>query len=258
MTLEEDVRTLTDFESGLRYADIRGLLKFYTGADFPKRLTEVATILSKRGIHQDLISQLVATGMYQRTYYERIKPTELMIANLRTSASFLFPTGSDPFLVILTPLVDKVTRDRDNADTGRILKQIDAEFKVPIDELISTIPTGMESAKENLVKAARSFSEGRAEESALFTRMAWESCVNFALTKLPKGKGLDSLSKKTQYVLDQIGLLHQSKFISNLKNLYEGTFLHALDAKAQVESQDLPLYIALTIGFVHLVASRLA
>ncbi len=258
MGLDKDLEALEDFEQELQYLDIGKLLKFYTNSSFRNKLMKIAAILQRRGIHPDLVAELVRTGLKQRTYYERIKPNELTLGYFQRSAGFLFPTtGGDPLLELLRPMVDKVASDRDSLDTKKVLQAIDAEFETPVDELIGLIPSELEEAKNYLVKATKSFAEGRSDESALFTRKAWESCVNYALGKLPREKGHESLSSKTKYVLDQIGQTEQSRFINDLKNLYEGRFLHVLEETEKMVEQDLPFYIALTTGFVNLVARRL-
>jgi len=258
MDLDDDVAELETFEQEVQCADIQGLLKFYAKSDFEMKLRGIATILRRRGVPAEIVAQVVATGLSQRTHFERIQPGELTLMSFSRSAGILFPQASaDPLLQILSPLIEQIAAERDAADTGKILRAIDAEFEAPIDGLIALTPSELEGAKNNLVKATKSYGENRPEESALFTRMAWECCVNYALTKLPEAKGLHSLSSKTKYVLEQIGLREKSKLINELKNLYEGSFLHVLEGKEKITQQDLPFYIALTTGFVNLTARRL-
>ena len=49
----------------------------------------------------------------------------------------------------------------------------------------------------------------------------------------------------------------ESKSITRIKDMFEGRFLHALDSADKVADPEVPFYIALTTGFVHLVGSYL-
>lgn len=82
----------------------------------------------------------------------------------------------------------------------------------------------MESARTLVSQGLLAFKNGGKVEAAAYTRRAWEACVNHALSKLPKAEGLDSLNKKSKYVLEMLGQKNRSKPMTDIKNLFEVDF----------------------------------
>ena len=93
------------------------------------------------------------------------------------------------------------------------MRKIDAEYVASMQSLSSLLSQDLATARDRIDEALQSYAQGRKEEAALRTRKAWEACVNFALTKLPKKPQLDSLSKKSRYVLDSLEQQDQSSLI---------------------------------------------
>lgn len=228
----------------LRRMGVNGRMDSYRRPDFDDQPLSIGRALREAGVERDLIQNLANFGSEMRTR---------AINGERISWD-----SEDSFYTYLDGLVSTLVATESRQITRRVMSQIDSDFAEPVKVLADKLPDELGVSKKRLLDAVESFRGGQKEESALFTRQAWEACVNFGISKLPPKRGLDSLTKKTEYVLESLAMQDKSKSINHVKNLFEGRFLHVLDSSEKVPDPELPFYIALTTGFVHLVASWLA
>jgi hypothetical protein len=226
----------------------------YASPGFPTQVESTAKALAELRVPSDLIKNLVTSAMEMRTQSQRMSRSELGLLNgLDSVTGGILADTSDSFLIWLDTIVQGLNQGVNEEIGSEIMKKIDADFSKPVQQLAEAISDQLAASKDYLLAAVESFRKGSKEEASVRTRKAWESCISFALTRLPSSAGLSSLEKKSVYVLEQIGLKDESKTVSKVKNLYEGRFLHALDSAEPLPEPELPFYIALTTGFVHLV-----
>jgi hypothetical protein len=223
---------------------LTGRLNDYRRPDFDDQLLSIGRALREAGVERDLIQNLMNFGAEMRT--------KSLNGEVVTAES------QDSFYVYFEGLVSRLVAKEGVGIVQKVMSQIDSDFAEPVRGLVEALPKNLAQSKERLISAVKSFQEGRKEESALFTRQAWEACVNFGLSKLPRTRGTDSLTKKTEYILNSLAMRDKSKSINHVKNLFEGRFLHVIDSNEKVPDPELPFYIALATGFVRLVASYLA
>jgi hypothetical protein len=232
--------------------------KWYASPGFTKEVESIGAAIRAIGVPKELLSNLINSAMEMRTLSQQMSPGEMnWYAQLdRMPASS--PDNNDSFFMYYEAIIQQLNEGMNKVIGEDILRRIDTDFAQPIERLTETIPDELKTSKEYLLGAVDSFRKGNKEEAAVRTRKAWESSVSFALGKLPKKDGLTSLEKKSLYVLEQLGLKDESKSIAKIKNLYEGRFLHALESADKLSEPELPFYITLTAGFVHLVSRFLS
>jgi len=249
------------YREGLRAMRAGDRRQYYTSPQFEEDLANITRIVA-RMFDKEQAQILIEFGTKMRDAAQKMTPAQfsaISIVETLTSSQAGGEDTSDSFLMFVNGIADEVISRGNSQLAQNLLKQIDADFAKPIETLIEAIPSELEKSATLLDKAMKSFSGGHKEECALFTRMAWESAINFALSKLPTSKGLDSLGKKTNYVLDKMMQKDASKTITQVKNTVDVLFLHELDnEKVAIPELQLPFFIALTAALVHSIALMLA
>ena len=230
--------------------------KLYASPEFPAQVESIAKTLKAMAFPNDQIKSLVSSAMQMRTASQQMSGGEM---NWLAQGKLMPGTAdtNDSFFMWYDAIIQQLNQGMNTVIGQEIMRKIDDDFSEPIHQLAEAIPNDLKDSKEYLLGAVESFRKGSKEEASVRTRKAWESCVTFALSKLPKKGELTSLEKKSVYVLEQIGMQDKSKSVAKIKGLYEGRFLHALDAEEVLPEPELPFYIALTTGFVHLVSRML-
>lgn len=259
--MSTDARTyLASIRGKLRNDGPNGRRQWYASPAFPDELAGIARALKEAGVDNDLIRNLIGFGTEMMTNTRNMTAAEWAVVrtwDILERQGMGWTDSTDSFFVYLDGLMNRLVATEASDLKRRILREIDSDFATPVQALVEALPDEFAQSRRHLSDAVVSFQQGRKEESALFTRKAWESCVNFALSRLPSEKGLDSLTKKAEYVLGRLEMGDKSNSINRIKNLFEGRFLHVIDSGEKMPDPELPFYIALTTGFVHLVASSL-
>jgi len=227
--------------------------RHYTTDEFPVHVESCARAFKTLGVPSDLIASLVNAGMEMRTESQRLGYAQLQSSRTVAIPPFSYEDTNDTFQAWFNTLIDAINQGINDALAKAIMSKIDADFAEPSQRLAETISDEQKEPKALLLRAITSFKQGRKEESSVLTRKAWEATVTYALSRLPKKKDLDSLQKKTVFVLEQMGLKDESESITKIKNVYEGRFLHFLDSEEALPEPELPFYIALAIGLVLLI-----
>jgi len=250
-------KVLNEYYKRLKHASRIERRKMYVDSDFLKKLDSIAQALKSVGISRQDIETIVLFGTEIRAKTQNMSDHFLkFLASM--DKSDLETDVDDTFFMSLENTIHQLNEQMNKAVGDDIMQKIDAQFAESIQSLTESIPEDLGTSKKYLLDAVESFRKGSKEEAAVRTRKAWESCVTFALTKLPEKEKLNSLEKKSIYVFEQLGMKDESKLVARIKGLYEGRFLHALETNEEIQEPELPFYIALTAGFVHLVASALA
>jgi len=253
ITTDTPLEQLFEFERNLKSFGAQDRLEYYRTPQFHTQFLQIAQILKLFRVDQKQIIELTKAAAAMRSIAQRIlEPPGVELPFPRP-----IPNNSDQFIESLSRVVDAVGSITATEFRDQLLREIDSDYAQPMSALISLIPDELRMAKERLGTATESFASGRKEESVLYARKAWESCVNYALSRLPKKNGLDSLGKKTRYVLDEMERGDQTDLMVKIKGLFDGKFLHQIEALESFEEPEVPFFIALTTGFVHLVSQRL-
>ena len=247
---------LLDIEKNIRSKSIVQRLHFYASPEFERTLEEIGKILKILKLDGLNLSGVIFTGHSVTVYAKRTA----IPAEDSTASALVLLVGAfkDTFLTQFEHAVGLVSSNKIKEMTQSTLTKIDSGYSETVKRLVFLLPEDFDSAKARLDEALNSFAAGRKEEAALKTRKAWETCVNFALTKLPKKKGLESLRQKSIYVLESLQQGDDGGIIVNVKDLYERKFLHEIESDKPMKEPEIPFYIALTLGFLHLVASGLS
>lgn len=229
--------------------------RFYGSRDFPPQLEKISLIV--RDMFGKQRAQILAdAGIEMRNTAMRMSTFEFQPLMLNNDFSKT-NDNTDSFFMHVNAIADEIIT-RENAVLGQTLRQkIDADFANPIESLVTTIPRELKQSADFLEKALESFRAERDEECAVRTRKAWESAVNYGVAKLPKQTDLNSLSKKTKYVLGQLVNKDATKTITRVKDIFETLFLHVLDTQEPIPEPELPFFIALTAALVLSVARML-
>lgn len=257
--LYDDSEFILDYRRGLESQSRLQRRKRYASDFFQEELERIGKTLRNLGYSKERVASLIHFGMEMQVTSQKLSEADFKAMKQVESLPFLgaFSDVTDGFLLNIRAIADEIISSRGMAVEKEILNKIDVGFSESIGVLVMTIKDELLESRKHLMEAVEAFASGNKDEASVKTRKAWESCVNFALSRLPRENGLGSLNKKSKYVLDQLGFKDKSKSIAEVKNLYEGRFLHVLSSNDKVEDPELPFYIALTAGFVHLVSSHL-
>lgn len=257
LTPEQELLQYRDMLRSMGGGDRRN---YYTTPEFKDALGKVSGIVNTL-FGKERAQHLIEFAVEMRTAAQQMPPEQLSAINMITRASWRIGGGADAtdsFFTYFDAIANEVVT-RDNSELAKnLLQQIDANYVEPTETLIESIPDELEKSKELLEKALQSMNAGRKEECVLFTRMAWESAINYALSRLPKVRGLESLSKKSQYVLEQMMKKDASRTITQAKNMMDTLFLHELDTEKVVMPEvQLPFFISLTTAVVRSIGLML-
>lgn len=262
---EDSLSFLTEYFHRLELETAEERYRRYASKDFPKQLEKIGRALKELGVDGEKLELTMKAGGKMIDQASGISPWNWQIikrhSNLQRTmmkkGMHPLDTPDDSFYTFLWVDVHDLIARRSNETAEEILRRVDSDFSGAASVLASGIPTSMEKSRTMVLQALFSFREGRKVEAAAYTRRAWEACVNYALSRLPSAEGLNSLNKKSRYVLDMMEQKDMSKSITDIKNLFEARFLHEVESENPLPEPEIPFYIALTLGFEHLVAAHL-
>lgn len=168
------------------------------------------------------------------------------------------PDFEDAFGKRLMDVINKLSAKEETRETERLQKAIDGSYATPTLALLSLIPDELKVSRAKLEEAVTAFARGDKDIAVLSTREAWEACVNYALSQLPPNPKLQRDRDKAKYVWSQVGKQDSSGLFVEVKNLFEGAFLHMIEGTPKVTDPEVPFFISVTVGFVHLVSETIA
>lgn len=248
---------LVKFEAGIGRLDTEQRTRKYARDQFLEDLGEAGKSFKILGLTSQLIMMLIQEGQKVHEQSRRQVSANPEMATLLKDAVRMYGFEIDAFLQTFKPLMEAVVVNRTKQKAQVLFETIEGKYALQMKELSQAIPNQLEKSRELVGQALESFRAGRKEEATLYTRKAWEACVNFALERLPKQVDLRSLTKKTKYVLAEIEQGDRAEAIVRIKDLFEGRFLHELESTEPIQEPEIPFYIALTVGFIHLVSKAL-
>lgn len=262
---EDSLSFLTKYFRTLELEVAEERYRRYASKDFPNQLGKVGRALKELNVDSERLEFTLKAGGKMIDQAKTLSPwdwgiirrhSELQRVMMKKGMTPL-DTPDDSFYTFLWADVNDLVARKSGETAEGILHKVDSDFSGSASVLASGIPTSMEKSRTLVLQALFSFKEGRKVEAAAYTRRAWEACVNYALSKLPKAEGLNSLNKKSKYVLEMMEQKDKSRSMTDVKNLFEGRFLHEIESEESLPEPEVPFYIALTLGFVHLVAAHL-
>ena len=262
---EDSLSFLTEYSRGLELETAEERYRRYGSKDFPKELEKVGRALRDLGVESEKLELVVKAGGRMMEQSLGMSPWEWQIIRRHSDLQRAMmnkgmppvDAPGDSFYTFLRANVLDLIGRRSDETSEEVLRRVDSGFSGAASVLAAGIPNSMEKSRNLVLQALFAFREGRKVEAAAYTRRAWEACVNYALSKLPTAEGLSSLNKKSKYVLEMIEQKDRSKSITEIKNLFEARFLHEIESEKPLPEPEIPFYIALTLGFEHLVAAHL-
>ena len=263
--MEDSLSFLTDYLRKLELETAEDRYNRYASKDFPKQLEKIGRALKELGVDRESLEMTIRAGGKMINQARGFSPldwqsirrhSELQRVMMKKGMHSI-ETSDDSFYIFLWADVHDLIARRSGETAEEILRRVDSDFSGAASVLASSVPASMEKSRTMILQALSSFREGRKVEAAAYTRRAWESCVNYALSKLPAKEGLNSLNKKSKYVLEMMEQKDASKSITDIKNMFEARFLHEIESDSPLPEPEIPFYVALTLGFVHLVAAHL-
>lgn len=245
---------LLEFERRLSSISYSSRMAYYDSQRFDAHVVELGSILKSEGVAKDAIIDLATEAGQMKVKAKKDSPHALTPSPFDALSSAF----KDDFREALDDAVEEVSEIQANREADRLLKAIEGNFVAPLQKLTSMIPNELAASRKYLDEAIDFLSAEDRVAAVVSTRKAWESCVTFALSRLPPNPNLERARDKAKYVWAQLGQQDNSGLFVNVKQLFEGAFLHKIEGQTSPREPEVAFFIALTLGFVHLVSEALA